>query len=252
MRFTHIVQCSLITTGLLLFSVAHAQDAADIVARSEDHLRGKTATAEMKISIVRPKWSREMTMKTWSKGDYLFMILITAPAKDAGTAFLKRGKDLWNWVPAVERNVKLPPSMMSQNWMGTDFTNDDLVKEANVKTDYDHVLEGEEMQQGRMCWKIRMTPHEDAGVVWDHLLVWIDEKDYLQLRTEFYDEDGELVNTMVNSDIKMMGGRLIPARMEMTPADKPGHTTVIEYTALSYNGPIADDFFSVQQMRKLQ
>ena len=222
------------------------------MTRSEDHLRGKTSRADMTISIVRPKWSREMAMKTWSKGDDLFMILVTSPAKDAGTAFLKRDKDLWNWVPAVERNVKLPPSMMSQNWMGTDFTNDDLVREANVKNDYDHRIEGEEDQQGRKCWKIRMTPHEDAGVVWDHVLVWIDQQDYLQLRSEFYDEDGALVNTMVNSDIRTMGGRTIPAKMEMTPADKPGHKTVITYTDLEYDIPISDDFFTVQQMRNVK
>ncbi|MCB9169410.1 MAG: outer membrane lipoprotein-sorting protein [Flavobacteriales bacterium] len=242
----------LLLRSLLAPAFVSAQDAAEIVTKSEDHLRGKTSRADMTISIVRPKWSREMAMKTWSKGDDLFMILVTSPAKDAGTAFLKRGKDLWNWVPAVERNVKLPPSMMSQNWMGTDFTNDDLVREANVKNDYDHRIEGEEDQQGRKCWKIRMTPHEDAGVVWDHVLVWIDQQDYLQLRSEFYDEDGALVNTMVNSDIRTMGGRTIPAKMEMTPADKPGHKTVITYTDLEYDVPITDDFFTVQQMRNVK
>ncbi|MCB0790822.1 MAG: outer membrane lipoprotein-sorting protein [Flavobacteriales bacterium] len=251
MRSFHLVGL-LLLRSLLAPAFAGAQDAAEIVTRSEDHLRGKTSRADMTISIVRPKWSREMAMKTWSKGDDLFMILVTSPAKDAGTAFLKRGKDLWNWVPAVERNVKLPPSMMSQNWMGTDFTNDDLVREANVKNDYDHRIEGEEDQQGRKCWKIRMTPHEDAGVVWDHVLVWIDQQDYLQLRSEFYDEDGALVNTMVNSDIRTMGGRTIPAKMEMTPADKPGHKTVITYTDLEYDIPISDDFFTVQQMRNVK
>ena len=231
---------------------AIAQDARDIVKRSEEHLRGNTAIAEMTIRIERPKWTREMAMKSWSRGDDDFLILITAPAKDKGTAFLKHGRELWNWVPAVERTVKLPPSMMGQSWMGTDFTNDDLVKSASAVDDYDHVLEGEEPQQGRACWRIRMTPHEDAGVVWDHVLVWIDQQDLLQLRMEFYDEDGELVNTMVNSGIREMGGRVIPVRMEMTPADKPGQRTVIEYVSLVYDRPIPDDFFTVQQLRKVR
>lgn len=231
---------------------AIAQDARDIVKRSEEHLRGNTAIAEMTIRIERPKWTREMAMKSWSRGDDDFLILITAPAKDKGTAFLKHGRELWNWVPAVERTVKLPPSMMGQSWMGTDFTNDDLVKSASTVDDYDHVLEGEEPQQGRPCWRIRMTPHEDAGVVWDHVLVWIDQQDLLQLRMEFYDEDGELVNTMVNSGIREMGGRVIPVRMEMTPADKPGQRTVIEYVSLVYDRPIPDDFFTVQQLRKVR
>lgn len=231
---------------------AIAQDARDILKRSEEHLRGNTAIAEMTIRIERLKWTREMAMKSWSRGDDDFLILITAPAKDKGTAFLKHGRELWNWVPAVERTVKLPPSMMGQSWMGTDFTNDDLVKSASAVDDYDHVLEGEEPQQGRPCWRIRMTPHEDAGVVWDHVLVWIDQQDLLQLRMEFYDEDGELVNTMVNSGIREMGGRMIPVRMEMTPADKPGQRTVIEYVSLVYDRPIPDDFFTVQQLRKVR
>jgi len=122
---------SILVTGFLLLffcSVAFSQEARDIVKQAEERERGKTSLADMSIEIVRPTWKRTMNMKTWTKGNDLAMILVTAPAKDKGIAYLKRKKEVWNWIPSIERNIKMPPSMMNQSWMGTDFTNYDLVK----------------------------------------------------------------------------------------------------------------------------
>src|SRR5581483_8682765 len=105
-----------------------AQDAKEIVTKAENNIRGHTSQLEMTIQIIRPTWTRSMSLKSWSKGEDYSISVVTAPAKDAGTVFLKRVKEIWNWVPSIERAVKLPPSMMAQSWMGTDFTNDDLVK----------------------------------------------------------------------------------------------------------------------------
>ncbi|MFN3939762.1 MAG: outer membrane lipoprotein-sorting protein, partial [Chitinophagales bacterium] len=107
--------------------IGKCQSAVEIVQKADAKMRGNTSTSEITIQIVRPTWSREMQLKSWSKGDEFALLLITAPPKDAGTVFLKRNTEVWNWVPSIERNVKLPPSMMSQSWMGTDFTNEDLV-----------------------------------------------------------------------------------------------------------------------------
>lgn len=125
-----------------IFSAHSRQDitAKAIVKKAEDNMRGNTSKADITIKIIRPTWDREMNMKAWTKGDDYSMILITSPAKEKGTVFLKRIKEVWNWIPAIERTIKLPPSMMSQSWMGTDFTNDDLVKEASSVSDYDHKL----------------------------------------------------------------------------------------------------------------
>jgi hypothetical protein len=125
-----------------LLAMQQYQDltAKDIVKKADDNMRGKTSQADITIKIIRPTWSREMNMKAWTKGDDYSMILVTSPAKEKGTVFLKRIKEVWNWIPSIERNIKLPPSMMSQSWMGTDFTNDDLVKEASSVSDYDHKL----------------------------------------------------------------------------------------------------------------
>ena len=229
-----------------------AQSATEVVAKADQVMRGKSSIADMTIQIVRPSWSREMKMKTWSRGTEQSAVLITAPAKDAGTVFLKRDKEVWNWVPAIERTIKMPPSMMSQSWMGTDFTNDDLVKEFSVVNDYTHKFVGEETIAGRSCWIVEMTPKPDAAVVWGKVKVWIDKKDHLQLKVENYDEDGYLVNSMLAYDIKNLGGRMIPSRMEMIPADEPGNKTVMIYNNIQFDVAIDQEVFTVDYMKRLK
>ncbi len=235
-----------------IFCTVFSQDAKTIVQKSSERLRTATSKIEMSMKIVRPNWSREMGIKSWTKGDDYALILITAPARDKGIAFLKREKEMWNWQPSIERTIKLPPSMMSQSWMGSDFTNDDLVRETSTINDYDHKIIGSEVIEGRDCYKIEMKPHEDVAVVWDKTFIWIDKKDYLELKLEFYDEDGYLVSTMVASDVKQMGGKLIAANLEMTPADKEGHKTIMEYQLVEFDNNVAESFFTIQNMKRVR
>lgn len=237
---------------VVLQMAGRSQNATEIVRKADEKLRGNTSETEMTIQIVRPTWNREMQMKSWSKGDDYALILITSPTKDAGTVFLKRNTEVWNWVPSIERNVKLPPSMMSQSWMGTDFTNDDLVKEMSVVNDYTHRIIKEENLLNRACWQIEMIPKPGTAIVWGKVLVWIDKTDYMQLKAEYYDEEGFLVNSMVASEIKTLGGKILPSKMEMIPADKPGNKTVLIYNAIHFEVPIADNFFTVDNMRKVK
>lgn len=239
----------LITCGM---QAASAQDAREIVRKADEKTRGNTSVAQMTITTVRPKWTRSMSMKVWTKGTDYALLLIQSPAKDKGVAYLKRKKEVWNWLPALERTIKLPPSMMGESWMGTDFTNDDLVKEASVVDDYTHTLLGTEQQGGRDCYKIQMIPKPEAAVIWGKVIVWIDKKDFLQLRVEFYDESGDLVNTMIASEVKMMGGRLLPSKMDMIPADKKGHQTTITYESIQFDQPVADVFFTTGNMSKVK
>ena len=232
---------------------AQNMTAKEIIKKSDDILKGvKTTKAEMTIKTIRPKWSREMKMKTWSKGDKQSMILITAPVKDKGSAFLMKDKEVWNWIPSIERTIKLPPSMMMQSWMGTDFTNDDLVKQSSVVNDYKHKLLGEEVIEGKKCYKIQMIPNEDAAVVWGKIITWIEKENYFQMKVEFFDEDDELVNRMRSYNVKKMGGRLMPTKMEIVPVDKKGQKTVMEYTSLEFDAPIEDSFFTTKNMKKLK
>lgn len=239
---------------LLFFIVApflYAQDAKEIVKRADDKMRGKTSQAEMVITTTRPTWTREMSVKTWMKGTDFAMILIQSPVKDKGTVFLKRKKEVWNWLPNLERSIKLPPSMMSQSWMGTDFTNDDLVKESSIVEDYEHSLVGDTLLQGRTCYIVQMIPKPEAAVVWGKLIVCIDKKDYIELHSRFYDEDGSLINVMNASDIKEMDGRLIPTRLVMIPTEKKNQKTDILYKKILFNRPIEDTFFTLDKMRNL-
>jgi outer membrane lipoprotein-sorting protein len=238
---------------LLAFSfVGDDPKAKEIVTKAESNIHGLTSATEMTIQIVRPTWTRSMTLKGWSKGEEYSITIVTAPAKDAGTVFLKRVKEIWNWVPSIERVVKLPPSMMAQSWMGTDLTNDDLVKASSRIDDYTHRIVGDSLIEGRKCWKIEMIPLPQAAVVWSKVYIWIDQKDYLELRLEFYDEDNKLVNILQCSDIRTMGGRIMPCKMEMIPAEKKGQKTVITYNSATFNQPISEDFFTTQNMKKVK
>jgi outer membrane lipoprotein-sorting protein len=179
------------------------------------------------------------------------MIYVESPQKDKGVVFLKRKNEVWNWIPSIEKIIKLPPSMMSQSWMGTDFSNDDLVKESSIVNDYSHEFSGDTVIGSRNCYLITLTPRAEAAVVWGRLVVAIDKKDLVELHVRFYDEDGELVNTMNGYDVKMMDGRLIPTRMEMIPADKKGQRTEMIYESIIFNKPIADGFFTTEQMKSV-
>ena len=242
-----------LTVLLALFftSQLSAQSASEIVQRSEDHLRGKTNQAGLIITTTRPKWTRSMEIQTWAKGTEYAMIIVKSPAREKGTAFLKRKKEVWNWLPNLERTIKLPPSMMSQSWMGTDFTNDDLVKEASAVHDYTHKMIDTVEISGLECYKILLTPKEGAAVVWGKVIVWIDSKDYMQIRTEFFDERGKMVNIMKASDFKTMGGRKLPGKLTMIPKNKKGHKTTIEYKWMEFDKPISGSFFTTAQMSKL-
>lgn len=235
-----------------LSTAVRAQDATSIVRKADEHARGRTSQAEMTMTVVRPTWQREMSMRTWSEGTQNALVLITAPAKEKGIVYLKRGKEVWNWIPSVERTIKMPPSMMSQSWMGTDFTNDDLVKESSIVEDYTHTLADDSLIEGRACHKVIMRPKPEAAVVWGEVRLWVDKKDFLMLRAEYYDEYGELVNTMVAGDVQLLGGRLLPTRMEMIPADKPGQRTVIRYRSISFDQPIPPGFFTTQNITRVQ
>ena len=244
----------MIFTLFLLILPVHifAQDAAEIIRWADEHVRGKTSVAEFKMTIIRPDWSREITLKSWSKGTEYSLILITEPARDKGNTFLKRENEIWNWVPSIEKIVKIPPSMMMQSWMGSDFTNDDLVKESSIVHDYIHTLVGDSLIGDRECYKIELIPKPDAPVVWGKIYTWITKADYLQLRAEYYDEDGYLVNEMNLSNIKEMGGRLLPTRLEIIPVDKPDNKTVMEYLVIEFDKPIDDNFFSQQNMKRIR
>ena len=142
--------------------------------------------------------------------------------------------------------------MMSQGWMGSDYTNDDILKESSVVNDYDHEIIGEELIEDRLCYKIKMVAKEDAAVIWGHQIRWIDKKDFLFLKSELYDEDGYLIRTELGKEVRNMGGRLIPTRLEIIPEEEEGQLTVVEIKEIEFNTPIKDSFFSQQSMKRVR
>ncbi|EHK2923767.1 TPA: outer membrane lipoprotein-sorting protein [Vibrio parahaemolyticus] len=237
---------------LLFTSLSYAESAFDIVQKSDQAMRGKSSYSEATMDIVRPDWTRSMTMKSWTKGTELSLVLVTAPAKDKGSASLKRHREMWNWVPSIERVIKIAPSMLSQSWMGSDFTNDDLINQSSIVVDYQHALLGNDSFEGDKVWVIEATAKPDAPVVWNKVTLWISQSTYLQRKVEFYDEFDERVNVLTTYDVKELGGRKIATRMEMKPVDKPGNKTIFTTHQAQFDFDINDDFFSQQQMKSLR
>ncbi|GIR11662.1 MAG: hypothetical protein CM15mP23_02370 [Cryomorphaceae bacterium] len=183
--------------------------------------------------------------------DYSF-ILINAPARDKGTVFLKREKEIWNWQPKIEKVIKLPPSMMMQSWMGSDFTNDDLVKESSILLDYTHEIIGDTLILDRALLHHSINTKTRSSSCMGQNQTFIDKNDFLQLGSEFYDEDGYLINKMEASEIKSFGNKILPSKMVMTPVEEEGQTTILRYKSIEYNIDIDELFFSKQNMKRLR
>ena len=243
----------LIVFQFFLSYLTFSQDANNILKQSEEKIRGvKSSYTEMIITVVRPKWKKEMTMKGWSVGEDYFTSVVLSPAKEKGTVFLKRENEVWNYVPSIERTIKLPPSMMMQNWMGTDFTNDDLVQRSSITDDYTNTIIGEETIDDLDCWIIQLIPKEDAPVVWGKLIMWIDKKDYMQLKTQFFDEYDDMVNVMNSKIIKNFGGKKLPSVIEFVPLEKEGNKTIVERLIWKFDIDINERFFMPNYMKNLR
>jgi hypothetical protein len=226
--------------------------ADEIMTKSEDRMKGNSAYAEATITTIRPKYTREMTIKTWTKGDDYAVTLVTSPAKDKGMVSLKRKNELWSYNPAIDRTVKMPPSMLSQSWMGTDIKNDDLLESSNKKDDFNKEITGEFEIEGLPCYRIRLTPKEDVNSIWGKIVIWISKKDFLQMQVMYFDEDMELVNTFFASQVKELDGLLMPTVNTIVPAKKKGHKTKMEITKRVVNLEIDDQVFTTQYIKRLK
>ena len=255
MKTITTLKTTLFLSTFLFIQGAVAQEgptAKEIIDKGYQLMRGNSNYAEMTMKIIRPKWERTLSFKTWSKGTDFSLIYITEPVKEKGQVFLKREKEMWNWVPSIERMIKIPPSMMMQSWMGSDMTNDDLVKESSIVEDYDHSIIGMETIEGYECYVIELIPHEDAPVVWGKIISWVAKDEYFGLKNEYYDEDGYLINRETLSKIKNVGDRVIPTFFEIIPVEKEGQSTTMEFTHIKFNVPVEDEFFSIQNMKRVR
>ena len=244
---------TIITISIATSLIAQDQQAKEIVRTSNNLFLGKSSVSSMNMTIKRPGWSRSFSMQSWSLGNDYYIIYILSPARDKGQVFLKRKNNMWNWIPRINRLVKIPPSMMMQSWMGSDFTNDDVVRANSIVTDYTHKLIGEEKIDNSNCHKVELIPKEDAAVVWGKIIMWIAKDKYFQLRVEYYDEDMELVNIATASEIRVMDGREIPSLLKIFPVKKPEHITELKIEFQDFDiSYIKESFFSQQNIKKIK
>ena len=236
---------------LSLPATAHAQESArDIIERVDRILRGDSSRGVATMEVVTEHWERQITMELWSLGTDYSLVRVRAPAKEAGTATLMADDDIWNYLPKVERTIKIPASMMAGSWMGSHFTNDDLVKESQLVDDYDIEVAFDGDRDGVTVWEFRLTPKPEAAVVWGHLEFQVRQDDDMPLWARYYDEDGGLARTMIYSEFRALGDRVVPSVMEMHPEDRPGERTTVRYQELEFNIDIGRSFFSLQTLKR--
>ena len=213
-----------------------------------DHLRGKASFATLDMTIHRPDWQRTMTIDAWTKGISQSVFFITAPSKDNGNGTLKKGREMWMFNPKVNRVIKLPPSMMSQGWMGSDFSNNDIAKSDTLINDYDHTLESIETVDGFKVFTIKSIPQPAAPVVWGMQRIRVRE-DLIVMSQEFFDEDFELVKSMKTTEIRKTGDKLYPMVWRMQKADADDEYTQLNYKKLEFKADAPDNLFTLSNLK---
>ena len=228
---------------------AAALDAQSLVEDSFNYMRDKSSVSEVDMTVHRPAWERKMTIKAWTRGQKDSLFYIEAPPKDRGNGTLKKGREMWMYNPKINRVIKVPPSMMSQSWMGSDFSNNDLAKSDSLLTDYTHTITGTETHDGLTVYLIKSTPKPEAPVVWGMQQLKIRE-DLIWLSQGFFDEDLEPVKVMTTLAIQMLGGKLYPKVWRMRKTDEQDKYTELNYTSLIFKTSLPDNLFTLTSLRK--
>jgi hypothetical protein len=225
------------------------EQAREIVRQVDDLLRGESSHGRVRMEVVTERWTRSMEMEMWSLGQDYSLVRLLSPAREAGTATLKVERDIWNYLPRVDRTIKVPGAGMGGSWMGSHFTYDDLVRESSMVDDYEIEISFEGERDGTGVWEFTLVPLPEAPVVWGHLEMEVRQEDRMPLAIRYFDDRGELARTMVFSDFRTMDGRLVPTELSMHPEDKPGERTTLYYEELEFDTGLEAPFFSLQRLR---
>ena len=242
----------LLILGIIIsISNSHADilSAEKILDNVDDLYRSNASHGILTLSVTTVNWQRTLTLEQWSKGEDKSLIKILKPKKEKGLATLRVDKNMWNYMPKVKRVVKIPSSMMSSSWMGSHFTNDDLVKQSRMAEDYTFSITFEGMKDGKEIIEVTCLPNKEAAVVWGKVEVVVYADDYLPLRMIYYDEDLLLSRTLEFTNIEIMDGKIIPTIMSMIPTNESGESTTVKWEEIQFDVAIDDEFFS---LRKLQ
>lgn len=241
--------CAFMLSALFLWTAETPQPDIEQIIRSIDDLyRSDSSYSEVQMHIKTPHWERTLKMNVWTQGMDKTFIRITYPPKEKGVATLRIGNEMWNFLPKTNKVMKIPPSMMMSSWMGSDFTNDDLVKEFTFLDDYSFELITPENSEENLLY-ILFTPKEGRPIVWGKVIAAVRGLDFIPVEEKFYDEKGQLMRVMHFKNIQELGGRTIPSVLELIPLNKEGHATVIEYKAIEFNRKIPEETFSLRNLR---
>jgi len=223
-------------------------DVQTILKHIDDLYRSTSSVAEITMTIITPNWQRTLVMRGWTRGQDRMFVRILSPLKEQGVGTLKLGNEMWNYFPKTDKVMKLPPSMMMSSWMGSDFTNDDLVKEYKLAEDFtSRLVRPDSAEPGVLT--IESRPREGLPIIWDKSITAVRESDLIPLWEDFYDERGTLVRSLRFTDVKTFGARRVPSVMEMVPRTKEGYKTVIRYDKLQFDVPIAEEIFSLRNLQ---
>jgi len=225
-----------------------ALEADDIIKRVEDNLNGETAFLKITMKVKTRRTERTVMMESWSIGREKSFIRINYPLKDKGITFLKIDNVMWQYVPRIEKIIKIPSSMMMQSWMGSDFTNDDLVRESSISDDYHKKI----LAENESCYEIELLPLEDAPVVWGRIVMAVSKEYFLPVKVRYFDEDGEEVRVLHYLDVKHFGERVYPSRWLMQPLDehKAGHQTIVEISDALFDREIGESYFTKRALKR--
>lgn len=247
-----VLVSSLLTLVLVTPGAAAAETLTgrEILRKVDDMWRGTSSAAVVTMRIKTEHWERTLGMKAYSKGKDLTLVRITAPKQEAGTATLKVEQSIWNYLPKTRRVIKIPSSMMMGSWMGSHFTNDDLVRESRLEEDYDFELEDTVADDGEPVYRLTLNPKPEAPVVWGKIVLEVAKKTLVPRWQEYYDEDGDKVRRAEFADVETIGDRNVAMTMRMLPLDKPDELTEIHYDKLLFDVEIDDAFFSIQNLQR--
>ena len=238
----------LILIGLSARADTGGRDAREIVRDALNHWRGLSSQGEMTMTIHRPDWERSMSMESWTQGEKRSLVRVTAPRKDRGNGTLMDGNNMWTFSPKINRVIKVPSSMMSQSWMGSDFSNKDISRADDIVEQYDHTLLSESQVDDHVAYEIESIPHEDAAVVWGKEVLVV-RSDNVLIEHRFYDQDGELVKTLTTLEIGEMGGRTVAVQQRMGKVDAPEEWTEIIMDAVEFDVELGDNVFTLSNFR---
>lgn len=243
---SRLLAAALLAGVLFLPGPGLALDLGALIRDVEQQYHGTSSRALTTMQVRTEHWERTLEMEAWSLGRDYFLVRILEPAKERGVATLKRDREVWNYLPKVDRTIKVPPSMMGGSWMGSHITNDDLVKASHVDEDYTFRL----LEEGADHWLIECLPKPDAAVVWGKIVYRLRKQPRVPEQVDYYDEEQRKVRELRFADVRRINDRTVPLRLTVVPLDKPGEMTVLHYRDLAFGVPLDQGYFNLRSLQK--